>query len=449
MSGRTLAKALTTTAVVLTVIGSITAWFLSYQGYLPGDAMVRTWTAAKDRPTDDTSANNTWVVGDVAVRSRFDAVTGFGIADGQDGKKLWEYVPPGRTRVCGSARHADASVLLVAYGEEGGEFSDPAPRGKGCATVLALDLKDGRELWTAQRKVATGRFDEGSQFMDAGGDIAVIAHDHRDARQARTKDDHTSLRAVDLRTGKPRWTAAMPDKCGTYKVAVGKEQVFAVLECGGKEADEFGIGSTDGAELNMAAFDRATGALNWKIPMDARLPLDLRAMVSIESTDPLVLAVGRSGSLDSGTYLSFGEDGRPRPRIEFTNDHGKIDAADPTQTAIVGERMYALAGWWQKGEHHNLVAFDLTTGETVWKEPLDEPAAALLARGDRITVLVEWSTQASDITDLFVFDAGNGEELDERHFRGEVPGSRFYEHEGRLIAAGSGGGLTFTAFERW
>ncbi|MFC8915703.1 PQQ-binding-like beta-propeller repeat protein [Streptomyces sp. NPDC057116] len=449
MSGRTLAKALTTTAVILAVVGSITAWMLSYQGYLPGDAMVRTWTAAKDRPTDDTQANDTWVVGDVAVRSRFDAVTGFGLARGQDGKKLWEYVPPGRTRICGSAEHADASVLLVAYGEEGGESLEPAPRGKGCATVLALDLKDGRELWTAQRKVTTGRFDEGSQFMDAGGDLAVVTHDHRDARMGRTKDDHTSLRAVDLRTGKPRWTAAMPASCGPHRVAVGKEQVFAVLECGGKEADEYGYGGTDGAELHVAAFDRATGALNWKNPMDARLPVDLRAIVSITSTDPLVLMVGRDGNLDKGTYLSFGQDGRPRPRIDFDGDHGKIDAADPTQTAIVGERMYALAGRWQKGEHHNLIALDLTTGETVWKEDLDEPGAALLARDDRITVLGEWSTQSSAITDLFVFDAGNGEELDERHFRDEVTGSRFYEHEGRLIAAGAGGGLTFTAFERW
>ncbi|QGV80721.1 PQQ-binding-like beta-propeller repeat protein [Streptomyces ficellus] len=442
-------RTLTTTAVVLAVVGSITAWILSYQGYLPGDAMVRTWTAAKDRPTDDTLANDTWVVGDVAVRSRFDAVTGFGLAEGQDGRKLWEYVPPGRTRICGSAEHADASVLLVAYGEEGGDHSAPAAPGKGCATVLALDLKNGRQLWTAQRKVATGRFDEPAPFLDAGGGIAVVAHDHRDARQARTKDDHASLRAVDLRTGRPYWTAAVPDKCGPHGVAAGKGQVFAVLECGGEETDEFGRGSTDGAELHMAAFDRATGALEWKVPLDARLPMDLGAVVSIESTDPLVLAVGRDGSLDEGTYLSFSQDGRPRPGIEFDGDHGKIAAADPTQTAIVGERLYALPGYYEKGEHHTLVAYDLTTGENVWAEPLDEPAAALIAHGDRITVLGEWSTQASDITDLFVFDAADGEELDERHFRDEVPGSRFYEHRGRLIAAGSGGGLTFTAFERW
>ncbi|MGW0817665.1 outer membrane protein assembly factor BamB family protein [Streptomyces viridiviolaceus] len=450
MSGRTLAKALTATVVTLAVIGSVTAWILSYNGYLPGDAMVRAWSAEKDRATDG-HANGTWVVGDVAVRSRFDAVTGFGLDDGQNGKKVWEYVPPGRTQICGSARHADASVLLVAYGEEGGDTSEAAPRGKGCATVLALDVKDGRELWTAQRKVATGRFGQGSQFLDAGGDIAVVAHDHRDALQARTKDDHTSLRALDLRTGKPRWTADMPDECGTHKVSVGEEQVFAVLECGGGDPDDVGFGSTDGAELMMAAFDRGTGALNWNVPMDARRPLDLSATVTIESTDPLVLTVGRSSNLDTGTYFSFGKDGRPRPGIEFDGDYGTIAAADAAQTAIVGERMYALAGFWQKGQRHRLVAFDLTTGEEVWKVTLDDPAAALSARVDRITVLGEWSTQSSSITDLFEYDAGNGEELDERHFRDDVPGplSAVYEHDGRIIVAGWGGGHTFTAFERW
>ncbi|MER5986576.1 PQQ-binding-like beta-propeller repeat protein [Streptomyces sp. NPDC001787] len=447
MSGRTLARAMTTTVVVLAVIGSITAWVLSYNGYLPGDAMVRAWSATKDRATDG-RADGTWVVGDVAVRSRFDAVTGFGLANGKNGTKIWEYVPPGRSQICGSARHADASVLLVAYGEEDGGTSEPAPPGKGCATVLALDVKDGRELWTVQRKVATGRFERGSQFLDAGGDIAMVAHDHRDALRARAEDGRTSLRALDLRTGKSRWTAGMPGACGTHEVSVGKDQVFAVLECGGEDTS----GSIDGAELMMAAFDRETGALNWHVPMDARRPLNLgSATVAIESTDPLVLTVGRSMSLDTGTYFSFDKDGRPRPGIEFNGDHGEIAAAEASQTAIVGERMYALAGFRQKGQRHRLVAFDLTTGEEAWKVTLDDPAAALSARGDRITVLGEWSTQSSRISDLFEYDAVTGEELDERHFRDDVPGSMsaIYEHDRRIIVAGWGGGPTFTAFERW
>ncbi|MFJ7155881.1 PQQ-binding-like beta-propeller repeat protein [Streptomyces sp. NPDC101118] len=447
MSGSRLAKVLTTTVVTLAVIGSVTAWILSYNGYLPGDAVVRTWATAKDRPAD--GANERWIVGDVAVRGRFDAVTGYGIADGQDGRKLWEYVPPGRTRICGSATHADASVLLVAYGQEGGGVAEPAPGGKGCTTVLALDVKDGRELWTTGRKVATGLFGGGGGFLDAGGDIAVVAHGHRTPLMGRAKDDHTALRALDLRTGKPRWTAALPGGCGPELVSVGREQVFAVLDCGGEEGDELGIGSTDGAELMMAAFDRGTGALKWNVPLDARRPVDLRAKVRIESTDPLVLAVGRSGRLDEATFISFGQDGRPRPGIAFSGGDDKIDLTDAAQTAIVGERMYALAWHWHKGQQYRLVAFDLRTGEELWGRKLDDPAAGLAVRGDRITVLGEWSSQSGAITDLFEYDADDGEELDERRFRDEVPGADFFEHRGRIIVAGSGGDRPFTAFERW
>ncbi|MFI1280944.1 hypothetical protein ACH4U5_09305 [Streptomyces sp. NPDC020858] len=111
--------------------------------------------------------------------------------------------------------------------------------------------------------------------------------------------------------------------------------------------------------------------------------------------------------------------------------------------------MYALAWHWQKGRNYRLVAFDLKTGEQVWNEKLDDPAAGLAARGDRVTVLGEWSTQSSAITDLIVYDADNGEELDERHFREDVPGSDFFEHEWRIIVAGSGGDRAFTSFERW
>ncbi|MEU3913029.1 PQQ-binding-like beta-propeller repeat protein [Streptomyces sp. NPDC029721] len=436
MSGKTLAG----TAVTLAVIASITAWILSYSGYLPGDAVVRTWAAAKDRPADG-RPSGTWVVGDVAVRSRFDAVTAFGIADGQNGRKLWEYVPPGRAQICGSARHADASVLLVAYGEEGGGASEPAPQGKGCATVLALDVKDGRQLWTAQRTVTTGRLGQGARFLDAGRDLALVAHDHRDALGARTKDEPTSLRALDLRTGKPRWTAALPDRCGPQQVSVGKEQVFAVLECGG--ADRVSPGSSDGPELMTAAFNRETGALNWNVPVDARRPVRLGSTVAIESTDPLVLS-------DTGRYIPFGQDGRPRPGIEFSGGRGRTGEPDYPQTAIAGERMYALEGFWEKGQRHRLVAFDLTTGKEVWKVTLDDPAAALTARGDRITVLGEWSTQSSKITDLLEYDADNGEELDDRRFRDAVPGAgTLYEHDGQLIIAGTGGDHTFTAYARW
>ncbi|MGW0034958.1 outer membrane protein assembly factor BamB family protein [Streptomyces sp. NPDC003314] len=450
-SGRAgLVKALVGIGIVLGVIGSVTAWFLSFEGYLPGDSMVRTWATAKDRPSDE--ANDSWVVGDVAVRGRFDAVTGFGLADGQDGKKLWEFVPPGRARICGSAPRADEGVLLVAYGTEsgatGGGSGKPAPpgKGKGCSSVVAFDVKDGRELWSVPRTVSDGRF-SGNGFLEARGGLALIHHERTD-QEARTPGGNRSLRALDLRTGKARWTAAVPGACEVEDMFVGKEQVHAVLACGGEDTDDSGYDSGEDVEMTAAAFDRGTGALKWNVPIDARRPLTTDSTVFIESADPLVLRAVRSSSGNSGemtgTFVSFGQDGRIRSGIELSGDYGQIASAE-----VVGERMYALAWTYYKGRHYRLIAFDLKTGEEVWNNELDEPAAGLAVRGDRITVLCEWSTQASAITELLVYDAGDGEELDERHFREEAPSGYFFEHDGRIIVAGPAGGHAFTAFERW
>lgn len=460
MSGRGLAGCLTAAVVVLGGIGSIVAFFLSTEGYLPGDAMVRTWATAKDRPGDG-KENGRWVVGDVAVRSRFDAVTGFGIADGHDDKKLWEFVPPGRTQICGSARSADETVLLVAYGTERLATTDSSGKpavpgeGEGCSTVLALDVKDGRELWTAPRTVSDGRF-PGNGFLDSGGGLALVLHE-RTKEEVRAPGGNRSLRALDLRTGQARWTAAVPGACGVWQAAVGEEQIHAVLACdgdgdgggGGGGSDATESGSVGDAELMAAAFDRATGALKWNVPIDTRRPVSLDSTVVIESPEPLVLRVKRPSTEGSGVYVPFSPEGKPRPVIEFTGDKDKIDPADRTQTAFAGDRMYALVWHWKKGRNSRLVAFDLKTGEKEWSKKLDEPAAGLNLQGDRITVLCEWSTQASAITDLYVYDAGDGEELDERHFRDEVPGRYFFEHDGRIIVAGADADRAFTAYERW
>ncbi|MFI7011652.1 PQQ-binding-like beta-propeller repeat protein [Streptomyces sp. NPDC050145] len=454
-----------TLAVVLGGIGSIAAWFMSTEGYLPGDAMVRSWSAEKDRAGAVGAGDDNWVVGDVAVRSRFDAVTGFGLAEGHEGKRLWEYVPPGRGEICGTAEHAGTGAVLVVRGADGGDVSGRP--GAGCTTIMALDAKDGRELWKEEAKPAKDAFGDvvpgSAPTVDARGDLAVVAQDRRgsevDAQgslvKKKAKGDDVTLRGLDLRTGKLRWKAELPDRCAPQSVSLGEKRVFAVLSCeaGGRDKREV-------SELTVATFDRASGALGWNAPLDERRPLDPKTSVGIVSADPLVLSVGAApdnpatsgpSAGEAGRFVSFDANGRPGPTIDASRDKGVINASRPMQTAVAGDRLYALAGYWRKGDHDIVVAFDLRTGEEVWSEEMDNPAPALAVLGDRVTVLNEWSTQSAAITTLVELDADDGDELDERHFRDNVPSpvTAMYEHEGRLITAGQGGGTPFTAYDRW
>ncbi|MFC8290636.1 PQQ-binding-like beta-propeller repeat protein [Streptomyces sp. NPDC057242] len=447
-----------TLAVILGGIGSIVAFFLSAEGYLPWDAMLKSWAAAEDREAEVTAGDDNWVVGDIAVRSRYDAVSGYALTGDEKGEKLWEYVPPGRSEICDRAEHAGAGAVVVVQDSVG---SDNAGQpSSSCTTIIALDAKNGRQLWKEERKPGKDLSDAAALRnlgLDAGGDLAVVTEDRRetgnDAQERSVKKDgergEATLRGLDLRTGTPRWTAQLPDRCGPDEIAVGDRRVVAVLSCdaGGRDRREV-------SELTVAVFDRTTGALKWNAPIDARRPLDPATGVSIEAVDPLVLAIGTSDKNEgvTGLFASFDDNGRPHPTIDFSQgDDGVIDADSLMQTAVSGDRLYALAGYWSKGNHHTVIAFDLKTGRRAWSEEMDDPAAAMAVNNGKVTVLCEWSTQASAITTLIELDARDGDETDERHFRDPVPSpvSAMYEADGLLVTAGRGGGAPFIAWERW
>lgn len=458
MSARGAAGPLVTLAVLLGGIGTLVGFFLSAEGYLPWDAMLKSWAAAEDRGAEATAGDDNWVVGDVAVRSRYDAVSGYALTGDRKGGKLWEYVPPARGEICDSAEHAGAGAVLVVQ-SAGGRDSAGQPASP-CTTIIALDARSGRQLWKEERERGKDLGDAAAlpnPDLDAGGDLAVVAEDLRglehDTQERPAKTDgargKATLRGLDLRTGTLRWTAPLPDRCGPDEVAVGEKRVVAVLSCeaGGRDKREV-------SELTVAAFDRTTGALKWNVPIDARRPLDPATSVYIEAVDPLVLAIGSSDKNQgaTGLFASFDDNGRPRPTIDFSQgDDGVIDAGSLMQTAVAGDRLYALAGYWHKGNHHTVIAFDLKTGRRAWSEEMDDPAAAMTVNGGKVTVLCEWSTQAEAITTLIELDARDGDETDERHFRDPVPSpvSAMYEVGGLLVTAGRGGGAPFIAWERW
>ncbi|WP_236242191.1 PQQ-binding-like beta-propeller repeat protein [Streptomyces sp. CC228A] len=401
---------LTLVVVGLGVVGGAALIFLANTGYVPFLSMTTAWEAPYDRNASD-QGNGAWLAGDTVVRSRYDAVTGFDVTTGE---KRWEYVP-GRADICSVSSTADDSAALLVHGEPG----------KDCSTVAALDLTNGRELWHTSRAPAVG--DTTADRVATGAGLGVFLD-----------GDTPVVRAVDLRSGTPRWTAAVPRDCVPGSVAAADKQVLAVVACGD--------------ELKLAAFDPADGGELWTAPLDARRGVPTSRGATFLSADPAVVRVGEPEGDGSYSYLTFGPDGRPQGRIDEVGGHGDIK-----QATVAGGRLLAIATYVgnQSAEWERLVAFDLTSGNEVWREhvaPGGTDVAGLYAAGDRVTVMTS-SPKYGDT--LYVYDAATGDEEDDRAFRDDpAPGystlDGLFTYEDLVIAFRHGQGVRpFSVYERW
>ncbi|MFD8588692.1 PQQ-binding-like beta-propeller repeat protein [Streptomyces sp. NPDC059637] len=400
---RLLLSCLTVLGVVLALLFGLAWAFLGNSGYWPGSSMTTAWETPVDRAAFE-HGENAWLAGDTLVRSRFDAVTGF---DAGSGKQRWEYVPPRRTDICATSSAATSSVVLIAYGE----------RAKGCAMVAALGLKDGRELWHTARTPATDDFAHQDDVVATGVGLGVVLDGG--------KAGGNTVRALDLRTGAPRWTAAVPKGCVPGKVAAAPKQVLAMLACG--------------TEAKLAALDPADGRARWTVPLDARRGVDARANVAFTSTEPIVLRVD-----EVGAFLAFGPDGRPRGRIESTGAHGSIGG----NVAVSDGRLFALT---DGGSWGLLVAFDLATGGELWRTDLGSArskAGGLHAESGRVMAVLT-SDKYGD--NLYVYNAATGDEEEDRAFRERIGGVQdLFPYKDLVIGVRTGGSVQpFSAYKRW
>lgn len=247
-----------------------------------------------------------------------------------------------------------------------------------------------------------------------------------------------AVRAFDLRTGTPRWKAAVPKDCVRHRVAAAAKQVVAVVGC-----DD---------ELKLTAFDPADGKERWTVPLGARRAVT-SADVTFLSAEPAVLRVAE-GERGVNAFLVFGHDGRPQAQIEATGDHGKIPL-DRSNKVVVADGNFAAAGHEDNVNLDRLVAFDLASGDEAWRG--EGPGgsydvAALHVEDGRVTVLTS-SPKYGD--GLMVFDAATGDEEDDRAFR-EDPVNGYGElvdvltYKDLVIAVRWGEGVRpFSAYERW
>ncbi|MFI8963018.1 PQQ-binding-like beta-propeller repeat protein [Streptomyces sp. NPDC053493] len=439
--------ALAGTLVVLGGAGAIVGGILSDMGLLPGDSMELAWQAPIDRGAA-AYGNGDWLVGDTVVRSRYDAVTAF---DAGSGQRRWEYAVPGRDEICAVSKAADGSVALLAHGEKAKADADgEVEQGGGCATVTALDLTSGQELWHTRRAPGTGELTAEPDLVATGGGLAVLRDADDDwqyepSEHRRSLRGDQALRAFDLRTGTPRWKAAVAEGCVPHRVAAAARQVVAVLVC-------------ERTELTLAAFDLADGKQRWTVPLDRR-SVDPGADVTFLSADPPVVRVVAAETSGLRAYLAFGPDGRPRGRVEFDGDAGKIGEYEPARVAVDGDggRLLAVTSTrCRKWQCDQVVAFDLSDGRELWRTALHDQDEGLALRpaGDRVTVLVDRGLKQSRKEGLYVLDAATGDEKDRRSYSQDVdhgkPVADLIVHGDLVIAAQSGEGVRpFAAYRPW
>lgn len=396
-----------------------------------GEAMDVVWDTPADRKAEP-QGEGAWLSGDTLVRSRFDAVSGF---DALTGKRSWEYVPPGRSAVCHATADTEGSVLVLTRDGDGVSAS---AKGKPCATAVAIDMKDGRELWKAPLSEPDPvRLQHSS--VSAGSGVAVLLQ----------KDD---LHAVDVRTGKSRWKAALPKDCVPGRTAVAERQVAALLACGGTD-NIWGDKVTDDAELHVATFDPATGALQWSAPLGGRRAILWDASAEFVSADPVIVAASESNDSEAGAYLSFGRNGRPNPPIDFSGPYGEIEFDDRLRATADGDRLYLLP---RHRKVDRLTVFDLATGDAVWggtrHDDLYEGDSGyqLVLQDGKLTLLTSHRGGPYRLHD---FDPATGKRSVVRVLPdGLGPVDKLLTYENRLIVARydaySTGSRPFTAYER-
>ncbi|MFF6776390.1 PQQ-binding-like beta-propeller repeat protein [Streptomyces sp. NPDC012637] len=406
--------------VPLALVGGIASCVASDTGNLPGDAMERVW----ETPEDKTAAeygNAAWLVGDTVVRSRFDAVTAF---DAGTGKRRWEYAVPGRAEICATSSAVADSVALIGLME--GD--------KGCATVAAIDLKDGRELWRTDRRPDTGDPKDESDVVATGAGLAVLRDEDERwggepgrepaAGAPRVLPGDRALRAFDLRTGAPRWKAAVPKGCLPRRVAVASEQVLAALQCA--------------TEAKLAAFDPADGKARWTVPLGARRPVAANAFMSFLSAEPIVLQVQEPVGHGLHAYLAFGPDGRRQ---------GQIDAFGGRPPAVADGKLFAGSS--------SVSAFDLATGKEVWSTETWgwREITGMYAGNGRVAVFTH---SRKGLDELYVYDSASGETVDERTFDHDTDDGNdeltgLFRYEDLYIAArwGEDARRPFSAYRTW
>ncbi|KMO98457.1 outer membrane protein assembly factor BamB family protein [Streptomyces roseus] len=233
--------------------------------------------------------------------------------------------------------------VMSAQAPSGTGLLTMATAGSGCGNrLVAVDVASGKQRWTRELPKLVGK-------PSAGGSLAVAA----------TAD---SVLAHDLATGAELWRSPLPPGATAVEVTVGPERVLLLAR-------------TDrGVEL--FALGARTGALAWRFPMP----------VGYEY--PRIVSASPAAAVGDGRLLVFDEQGRVRAESR----EPYVPTTGGTEWLVADDVLFASVP--EREEAEVLAAFSLKDGRHLWTRAFEHDwrVRALAAdgrAGGRIAVVTE------------------------------------------------------------
>ncbi len=354
------------------------------------------WSAPVDRPSTVTGVGN-WVAGDTVIRARTDKVVAYQLADG---RVSWTFQVPARQHVCAMSRTAEGGIGLIAYSPDG-EYR--------CATLVALDVTNGRPLWQRERPMPKKSWDgwyAGSEEFALTTGTAVIK-------------EPTGFLAVDPRENKQRWRLPAARGCEPYSVAAGDGVAALLSACEGRTA-------------RLTVADLASGRERWHAPLrisdsDEQHYRWSEKETVVLSLDPLVVRVSDESGR-GGAFVSFDAHGARRATILQSQEEFDVAGSFPRAimpatfearwaypVAVVGDTLVASVTRAGDETPGHVGAFSLTDGHRLWLTDIGYRLEALTVADGNILVKTG--------EELALLSPQDGRKV-ERHDLDEVLGER-------------------------
>ncbi len=348
------------------------------------------WEAQHAGPPDSDALGSMHRDG-LIVRASYDRLRAF---DALTGEERWTWLVPGRDVLSAMADEVVDGVALVAHWPDG-------YGGAKNATVTALDVTSGDELWSAGQNLGDLR------HYGTGLRPGTLALCEERAMVATGE----GVVALDRRTGRPAWTL---------------RHDLAERAMIGAAGDRLVLVTPQGNGATVRSVDVSDGSVRWEKPVPVDGPLD---RVRIADVDPLLLVVEGEGRRGSNCVLHLDADGQVVSEIASADGSPLLPYESPVLAD--GRRRFIWSGdtlvAFVKAsgyDHVGLLAgFSLSTGKHLWTWDEISTIDALAWHRGHVVALRHHEIKSSEglhidwRCDAYVLDPADRREVARRRLR--------------------------------